>query len=180
MKGIDSMTKQEFEEKILLNKITAEEYEEKRLIKDIYLYFEFKTYVNIISKAMHESYNKSFFPSKKTSELITSVDTIKNMIHDENIEFKFLTQVKRKDLDVIFSKLGNESARHLFMGVIRRLYNYQEYTNYSIEDILGKADEISYVFELEKKDKVKFDVWCENHPEVNIEEERAKRTPKMI
>ena len=172
------MTKEEFEELILLNKITAEQYENRQLNKDIIFYYDFKVYVSIVSKALHVSYDKQIFFKKRIAEIIESVDKVKNLIYDKDIEFKFLTKVKRGDLDYIFEKCKTEQGRHLFLGVIRRLYNYQEYTNLSVRDILSRVDELDYVFIVEKKDKFRFDIWCENHPNVNIEEERAKRTTK--
>jgi len=174
------MTKEEFEEKVLLNTSTTEEYEENRLIKDVYYYYDFKILVDLISKTLHQQYNKKLFGKSRIADLIESVDKIKNMIHDEKIEFTFLTSVKNKDMNTIFKYLGTEQAKNLYMGVLRRLYNYQDYTNYSIEDILSKADELDYVLELEEKDKAKFEVWCESHPNINIEEEKEKRNANQL
>lgn len=174
------MTKEEFENEILLNVYDMDFYENAQIYKDVYLYYDFKIVVDLISKTLHEQYNKKIFGKGRIAELIESADKIKNMLHDETIEFKFLDDVKNKDMDVIFSYLNGKSARNLYSGALRRLYNYHDYKLCSIEDILSKVDEIDYVLALEKKDKGKFDIWCENHPDVNIEEEKAKRSAKQL
>ena len=116
------MTKEEFEDKVLLNTSTAEEYEARRLEKDLYYYYDFKMLVDIISKTLHQEYEKKIFGKKRIAELIESTDKIKNMIHDEKIEFKFLTSVKNKDMDTVLKYFGSEDARNLYMGVLRRLW----------------------------------------------------------
>ena len=69
------MTKEEFEDKILLNSSTAEEYEERRLRKDLFFYYDFRMLVDIISKTLHEEYDKKLlvrlFGRKVVSERLS-------------------------------------------------------------------------------------------------------------
>ena len=106
--------------------------------------------------------------------MLDAVNNIKNLIYDENTAYNFITMVPEKDLNIILKCVGNDKKQKLCVGMLKRLLNYEKYSGLSPSELLSKVNELEFVFSLEKNVPDEFEGWFIDHPDLDVETERAK------